>query len=134
MDVTDKFEQVGVSLTKNRFVTVLKEMPMTVMAAIEVSGISTKQPFHDCCNRRGPGLKQQVEMIWDENPCKASGRSFQEDTTQTMKEFVPILIIGEDTCALDTTANDMVKSAGGVYAGLAGHATKIATGFSADKR
>jgi len=46
MDVTDQFLKVGVFLADNRFVPVLKELPVPLMGSVEVNCIAGKEPGH----------------------------------------------------------------------------------------
>ena len=51
MDVCDKLLEIGILLTENRFVAVLKKMPVSVMSPIELHRIACQKPTHDRCNR-----------------------------------------------------------------------------------
>jgi len=66
-------------------------------------------------------LQQQMKMVGDQRPGKTTGRSFGKNSSQSGNEIVAIEVIPENLPAFKTAANNMMKRAGGVYAGLSGH-------------
>lgn len=66
-------------------------------------------------------------MIGHQCPSKDSGVGFDKDGAKAVDEILPIQVISKDSLTFNTSADDMVQSARGIYAGLAWHAGKGAT-------
>ena len=61
------------------------------------------------------------------HPGETAGRCLGKNGSQPGDEILAIEIITEDLPALQAAADDVVKGARGVYAGLSGHAGDYAT-------
>lgn len=48
MNIADQFLKIGIFLAHNGFVTILKEMPMSLVTAIKTDGVACKEPSHHC--------------------------------------------------------------------------------------
>ena len=102
-------------------------MTVSVMPAVEITGIASQETFHDSGNRRGARLKQNVEMIRDERPPEAESGGLLKDCGKARDKNVSIGIVLENSPTFQSAANDMVKRTRGVYACLSRHAVKVAT-------
>lgn len=65
-----------------------------------------------------------------QNPGETTGGSFEQYGAEPGEKAVPVLVILENSSALDTTTDDVVQRARGVYACLSRHRGKVATGKS----
>jgi hypothetical protein len=57
VDIANQFEQVRLFLAQDRLVTILEEIPVTVMAAVERRRVSGQEAPHDHCQRNGTGAE-----------------------------------------------------------------------------
>ena len=121
MDISDQLQQIRLLLAKNRFVSILEKVPVTVVTTVEKNGIAGQQPSHDRRERGGAGLQQEVEMVGNQRPGKAASGGVDQDGVEARDEFIPIRIVGKYLPTFDSAADDVVQGAGSVYAGLAGH-------------
>ncbi len=97
------------------------------MAMIELDGISRSEATHDVGDGSIAGLKQQMEVVRDKRPGKATSRRYLQDVAQTQKKAIAICVIEEDLSPLDATTDDVVACSRSVYAGLSRHDEKVAT-------
>ena len=121
MHVTDQLQQVQFFLAEDRLITILKQVSMSAMPAIESDGIASQKAAHDRGNGNRPGLQQQVKMIRDQRPGQAFGGCFGAKGRQVADEIVSIDIVLKDRTALDATTNNVVEGTRGIYAGLSKH-------------
>jgi len=68
MNVTDKFQEIGILLTENGFITVLKEMTVTIVSSVEGHGISSKDSSHYRRYGYCACTKEEVDMVGDQGP------------------------------------------------------------------
>ena len=78
MNVTYQFSKIGVFLTKNRLVPVLKELPMTVVSLVEGNCVTGKEACHDRREWNPASLTQKMDMIIKEHPCITGGTGIGE--------------------------------------------------------
>lgn len=121
VDITHQFKPIEIILADDRFEPVLEKMAMAFVPQIERDGIPGKQALHHSADRSGAGPQQQVKVIGDEHPRVTGGGGLGENRPEPRDEIVTVPIVGEYLSSLDTAADDVVQSAGCVYAGLSGH-------------
>jgi hypothetical protein len=46
MDITDQLQEIGLVFTDDRFIAILKEMPISLVAAVEGDGITGHETSH----------------------------------------------------------------------------------------
>ena len=63
MDICNELRQVGILFAKNRFIAVLKKMPMPAMPSVEPHRITGRKPAHDGCNWNLPGAQKKVDVL-----------------------------------------------------------------------
>ena len=83
MDISHQLKQVGFLLTQYRLVTILEQVADSVMAQVMLYGITGQQPAHHRCDRYHFCLKQQVKMIGEENPGKATRSGLEKNNPKT---------------------------------------------------
>ena len=125
VDVAHQLLKVCIFLTENRFVSVLKQVPVTPMAAIEVYGITGEQPTHYSGNGCRSGPQQEVDVIFHNSPCIASRFRLFEQISKPIDEVVSVGVSLENRPPLDSTDDDVLQCSGGIYSGLARHDEEI---------
>lgn len=125
MDVADQFPKIDIFLTQNRFVTVLKHVPVAVMTVIERNRITSQQPTHYGGNGDGAGFEKKVEMIGDESPRAAFGPRLGQNSGQPGDEIGKVPFVEEYFATLDAAGSNVMQCSGGVYSGLAWHVITI---------
>jgi hypothetical protein len=63
VNIANQFPQIGVFLANNRFVPILKEMPVAFVPPIETDCISGKQSSHQARKGHRPRAEKKVSMI-----------------------------------------------------------------------
>jgi hypothetical protein len=63
MDVAHQFGKITVALTDDRFVTVLKKMPMAAMAQVVAHRVTGQKPPHEFRQPQRPAAKKQMGMV-----------------------------------------------------------------------
>jgi hypothetical protein len=122
VDVSHQLQQVHVLLAKHRLVSILKDMPMTAMAAIELASIPCKQSPHDRGQGCGAGSQQKMNVIGQQGPGKASRMAAGKNLSEAIYEALTVALVPEYLPSLDSTNHDVLKSAWGIDAGLSRHA------------
>jgi len=126
MNVSYELEEVGVLLTEERFIAVLKQVAMSSVTSIISYSITGQEPPHESGQWRGTSAQQKMHMVGQERKSKATCPSGEEKVSQPCKEVVVILLILEYLLALNTAHNDVMNSGRCIDAALSGH-----TGLSA---
>lgn len=62
-----------------------------------------------------------MDMVGDQGPGIAARLCFLKDATETIEEVLMVVTILKDGTSLNPPDNDMMKSAGSIDAGFAGH-------------
>ena len=90
MDITDKFLEICIFLAHNRFITILKQMPMTLVTAIKADSIAGKKPSHHRGKGNNPRSKQKMGVVGDKHPRLTAGLRLREDFCQAIEEILSI--------------------------------------------
>jgi hypothetical protein len=124
--VAYQLQKIGVFLTKDGFVAVLKKLPMTSVSAVEGYGMPSQEPSHHRGNGIDAGFQAKVEMVGKQCPCIAYGGGFQQNTPKSLQKTFSVTIILEYVPALYASHNDVMKSVWCVDASLSWHGTSLA--------
>lgn len=76
MDVANELLEIGIFLTNNGFVSILKQIPVSSVTMIEADDVSGQQPSHHRRQRHRAGPEEQVGMVREKSPGIASGSRF----------------------------------------------------------
>ena len=125
MDIGDQLPEIAILLAKDRFVPVLKKMPVAAMPPVEAHRIAGQKPAHGCGDRPASGAQQQMGVSAYQRPCITGGLRFGEPLGQPVQKVLPVVVVFENRCLLDSADDDMVQGPRGIDAGLAGHGTQI---------
>jgi hypothetical protein len=63
MNVTDQLPKIDIFITDDRVTTVLKEMPMPVMAKVVGHGVARQEAPHEFREALGATSQEEVSMI-----------------------------------------------------------------------
>ena len=70
-------------------------------------------------------LSSTQKVIGHQRPCVTGRILLLQKTGQSFKKIFPVLIIFENPSPLDSSDDNMMQGARGIYAGLTGHAFQI---------
>jgi len=83
---------------------------------IEAAGISAQNPPHKLGDGGISGSKQKMKMIGQQRPCITGCLGIQQGLCNSLKKIIPVGVRPKYLPLLDPPANDMVQSAGRIYA------------------
>ena len=95
----------------------MEKLPVSTMTVIVSSCASGKKPPHDRGNGNKPRSKQNVFVIWQQDPRVASGLGFTQYITYSVQEIIPVQIILKDLFSFNPP-DDGVWRAPGARFGL----------------
>jgi hypothetical protein len=114
VNIPDKFFKVGIFLANYGFVTVLKQLSVTLVPEVKTDGIARKEPSHQRSKGSKSCSKQKVCMILDEYPCVTGCFSLGQEFCQALKEILSIPIVYKYLSTLYPPNHDMVQNTGSV--------------------
>lgn len=114
MNIADKFLQINILLTKNRFIPVLEKVSAPAVAAVMPHRIAGQQSAHDSGHRDITGPEQKMKMIGNQYPGKASGLGLDHQLSESIDKILTILIIAEYLATLNASGNDIMHCSGRV--------------------
>lgn len=82
MNITNQFQEVGVLLAKNRFISVLKKGTMSPISEIESDSIPCKKSSHHGCHRHCTSSHQEMNMVGHQRPGIAGGACLNENISK----------------------------------------------------
>src|SRR4030066_1447168 len=112
MNVTDQFQEIGVLLTDNRFVTILKQMATPVVFQIISDGMTRQKTPHKFRNSLGTTEYQEVEVIIHQTPSQYLRSSHLHQFTDTRDKILPVLVVKEDRATFNSPNHHMMKDPG----------------------
>ena len=114
VDIANQFEEVGIFLADDGFVAVLKEMPGTVVTAIEIDGIACEKSAHEGGEPAMAGAEQQVNVVGHQRPGEAFDASLDEEFGQGLEKPAAVGIVPENVATVDTADDDVLEEVGDV--------------------
>jgi hypothetical protein len=109
MNITDQFQQIGVLLTDNRFVTILKQMAAPVVFQIISDGMTRQKAAHKLRNPQGTTEYQEMDVIIHQGPSQYFRSSHLHQLTDTRDKILPVLVVKEYRAAFNSSHHHMVK-------------------------
>jgi len=100
-------------------------MPVSAMSPVEAPCITGQKPAHDRCDGNASGAKKQMDVFAHQSPCLAGRNLPLQKPGQPLKKIFPVFVILENPFPFDSSDDNVMQGAGGVYAGLAGVAVQI---------
>jgi hypothetical protein len=121
MDVADQLQEIGFVFTDDRFIAILKEMPISLVAAVEGYGMPGHEASHDTTQMNAATSEQEMEMVRKQGPCIAADSCRIQDISEAGQKILVIVAVPENPAPLNSPGHDMLKKAGGIDSGLARH-------------
>ena len=121
MNVPDQLQEIGLVLTDDGLIAILKEMAVPFVAPVKGNGIAGHQAPHQPAQGNIAAPQQEVEMVGQQGPRIAADLRRPEEGLQAGEEILVILRVPEDPASVNSPGHDVLKEAGGVKSGLARH-------------
>ena len=102
MNVAHQFPQIRIFLAQKGFISILKQMSIPAMTAVELLGITGEQPAHDGGDGSRAGSEEHVGMVGHQGPGITRRRGISQNMTQTFKKVLMVLRIFKYDPALDS--------------------------------
>ena len=64
MDISHQFHQIGILLTDNGLIPILKKMAVPIVALIEFHHISGQETPHALCQRYLSCFAEEMKVVW----------------------------------------------------------------------
>ncbi len=90
VNITDKLLQVGVFLTHDGFVLILKKLSAAFVAEVKADGVAGKEPSHYRRKRCGSSSKEEMGVIRDEHSCVTDSFSLGQEFRKSLEEIVTV--------------------------------------------
>jgi hypothetical protein len=116
MDIPNQFLEIRLFLAYNGFISVLQQMSMALMTAVETDHIPGQQSPHESGQRNFTCTQKKVSMIGKKCPGIASCLCFQQKLSQPFKKILPVSIIPKDLSPLNTPDDNMMKNSRSIQA------------------
>ena len=121
MDITDQLQEIGFIFANDRFVAILKEMPISPVAAVEGDGITGHETSHGPAQMNIFASEQEMKMVWKQRPRITMDSSRIQHVLKAGQEIPIVLLVPEDPAPLNSPGHDVLEKAGGIESGLARH-------------
>jgi hypothetical protein len=121
MDITDQLQEIGFIFANDRFVPILKEMPIPPVAAVERDGITGHETSHGPAQMNIFASEQEMKMVWKQRPRITMDSSYTQYVLKAGQEIPIVLLVPEDPAPLNSTGHDVLEKAGSIESGLARH-------------
>ena len=121
MNVAYQFQKVGVLVTKDRLIPILKEMTVASILPVVPDGIAGQQGAHEAGDPLVAAEQEEMYVIVHQGPGQNLGsRSFNEWGNAAQKLF-PVPVISKEFGPINPAHHDVVERAGGIQSRLSGH-------------
>jgi hypothetical protein len=122
MNIAHQLPEIDILLADDGFVPVLKQMPVTVMATVEVASVTSQEATHKLREPGRTAAEEDVGMVPEDCPGIHLGLRLRGSLPESGQEFDTIRIILDDLATLHPPQDDVVKSTWGIQSSLTGHA------------
>jgi hypothetical protein len=93
MDISYNFKQIARRPDEGGFVSILKQVPNTLIFSIEVTGIPCHHASHEAWQIPFPAVEDEMEMIGKEGPCQAEGIELFLVNEHPVPQLAPVLFV-----------------------------------------
>ena len=90
MNIPYQLLKVGVFLTNDGFISILKKMAVAFVAEIKADSVSRKEPSHDGGNGNEPCAKEEMGVVGHEHPCVTSSLTWRQEFREALEEILRI--------------------------------------------
>jgi hypothetical protein len=110
VDVPNQFLEVGLFLTGNGFVTILKKVAVPVVPVVKADYVSCQKPSHQRCQGNQAGPEEKVGMVGQKGPSITGRPSLFQELSQASEKIFSIQVAPENVPALHAPDDDMVQN------------------------
>ena len=121
VEVADEFQEVGFFLDYDGLVPILKEMPHTMMPAVEGARVPGEETPHAPGQRALPGAHEEMGVIGEERPRVDSPGAGLDQAGHAGDEVRAVRIIPEDAAPLEPPHHHVMQRLRGIQPGSTGH-------------
>lgn len=121
MDVAHQFEEIDFLFADNRFVSILKKMPMAAMALIVGDGMPSEQAAHVSGKAVRTAAEKDMGVIVEKGPSMDQGLGFDGKLAHPGDETFPVDLIIHDAAFLDPPDNDVMQGTWSIESCLPWH-------------
>ena len=125
MDITDQLQEIGLVFTNDRFVAILKEMPVSPVAPVESDGITGHEASHGPAQMNVFASEQEMKMVWKQCPRITMDSAHIQNVSKTGQEILIVLLVPENPGPLNSPGHDVLEKAWGVKSWLARHGMRL---------
>lgn len=68
MNVSDKYQEIGILLAEDGFISILKQVTVTIVSSVKRHGIAREEPSHDRRYGCVAGAEEEAGMVGDQSP------------------------------------------------------------------
>jgi hypothetical protein len=108
MYISNQFPQIGIFLTDNGFIPILKEKSMTFVPVIEIDRVSGQQSSHQSGKRYRPSAKQKMSVIRHQNPCITCRFGLRQKDREALYKILVIFPVQEYLATFNPPDHDVV--------------------------
>jgi len=134
MNITHERKEIGLFVTKNRFVTILEQVARPTVAAVEILCIPRQQFPHRRCDTSLPASKQKMCMVFHERPSTHVIVAFTNDPCKAVQKSHPVVTVDKYGGLINPPHHYVVQGTGNIEAGLARHDATLVLFESGVKR
>jgi len=109
MDITDQLQEIGFVFANDRFVAILKEMPISPVTAVEGDGITGHETSHGPAQMNIFASEQEMKMVWKQRPRITMDSSRIQYLLKTGQEIPIVLLVPEDPAPLNSPGHDVLE-------------------------
>jgi len=117
MNIANQFPQIGIFLTDNRFVPILKKLAVTFVPAVEADRVSSKESSHQPGKWYPTSAKKKMSMVRHQNPRIASGFRLRNKHGEAPQKILVIFRVHEYLTTLYPPDHDVVQHTGRIKTG-----------------
>jgi hypothetical protein len=119
--ILDQCSSVFLLLAKNRFKSVLKEIPSPFVFPVVSACITAVQGAHQLVQGQMAGSDKKVVMVVHQDPCITLVFAFFQPFRKTGKEIEPVIVIDKELFTLDRVRHYVEKGTRRFYTGHSRH-------------
>ncbi len=108
MNIAGQLEEIGIVLTENGFVSVLKKVTVSLMPAVIVDHISCQQFPHADGEWLGPCSEQEMKVIAHKGPRIDAQSTYATKIGKPLKKILPILSVAKYRYSINAPAYHMM--------------------------
>jgi hypothetical protein len=100
VEIAHKLQEVDFLVDHDGLVAVLKEVPCSPVAAVELARVTGQERSHAATEGTRPGLYQEVGVVWKDREGIHSEVTGFRQRSNSPNEIVPVLVIAKDDFAI----------------------------------